>query len=427
MPNTINQGSANSIAYYPAAGTDIDDAGTELTWDNNSNRLTLNKSYTSASDSALTIIHAGNSTAAPPIYLARARGTQQIPSLVQSGDNLPVISFLGRGTTTYRTAAYIGARINGSTINNTSMPADIVFGTNNGSTVVDRVKINKDGVLEINSIKDFSGGTLTINPGSSLNLGTANKIEISDGSTGQLLSKGSNGKLAWVAASSGGNPFNQNLNTTDNVTFNSVSAKSIVFNGTGPVTIDSGNDLRFTATGNITFNGNSLPVTIDNLTDVVVSSPVAGQVLKYNGTNWVNDTDISSGSGSGSLQTRTNISATVSSLAANTDGNINLTAFKGYALYKMTVSSNAWVRLYTSAASRTADQSRLVSADPAPGSGVLAEVVTTASNQTITFSPAIYCFNDESTVNSSAYIRVKNLGSSTTNITITLTVLQLEA
>jgi hypothetical protein len=46
------------------------------------------------------------------------------------------------------------------------------------------------------------------------------------------------------------------------------------------------------------FNGTSfvpddLPIAsaINDLTDVVISSSQAGQVLKYNGTNWVNDTD----------------------------------------------------------------------------------------------------------------------------------------
>lgn len=37
--------------------------------------------------------------------------------------------------------------------------------------------------------------------------------------------------------------------------------------------------------------------TLDSLTDVVLTSPSSGQVLKYNGTNWINDTD-STGSGS---------------------------------------------------------------------------------------------------------------------------------
>jgi hypothetical protein len=57
--------------------------------------------------------------------------------------------------------------------------------------------------------------------------------------------------------------FNQNLNTTNNVTFNSVTATSIdvenlEFTGTGPIVISSGNDLKFTSAGDITFNGSKL-------------------------------------------------------------------------------------------------------------------------------------------------------------------------
>lgn len=63
--------------------------------------------------------------------------------------------------------------------------------------------------------------------------------------------------------------FNQSLNTTNNVTFNSVTATSIdvenlEFTGTGPIVISSGNDLKFTSAGDITFNGQRLSdITVD--------------------------------------------------------------------------------------------------------------------------------------------------------------------
>lgn len=37
---------------------------------------------------------------------------------------------------------------------------------------------------------------------------------------------------------------------------------------------------------------------LDDLTDVVITTPSTGQVLKYNGTNWINDTDATGGGGS---------------------------------------------------------------------------------------------------------------------------------
>lgn len=43
-----------------------------------------------------------------------------------------------------------------------------------------------------------------------------------------------------------------------------------------------------------TVNGNDILTTassIDSLSDVVITTASSGQVLKYNGTNWVNGTD----------------------------------------------------------------------------------------------------------------------------------------
>ncbi len=57
--------------------------------------------------------------------------------------------------------------------------------------------------------------------------------------------------------------FNQSLNTTNDVSFNSVTAKtidveSLEFTGTGPIVVSSGNDLSFNAAGDIKFNGSKL-------------------------------------------------------------------------------------------------------------------------------------------------------------------------
>ena len=51
-----------------------------------------------------------------------------------------------------------------------------------------------------------------------------------------------------------------------------------------------------------TVNGNDVLTTassIDELSDVVLTTPSSGQVLKYTGTNWINGTD-NTGEGGGS-------------------------------------------------------------------------------------------------------------------------------
>jgi plastocyanin len=49
---------------------------------------------------------------------------------------------------------------------------------------------------------------------------------------------------------------------------------------------------------------------LDGLTDVTITTPTAGQVLKYNGSSWTNDVDATSGGGGGSGGTVTSVSVT---------------------------------------------------------------------------------------------------------------------
>jgi hypothetical protein len=107
-------------------------------------------------------------------------------------------------------------------------------------------------------------------------------------------------------------------------------------------------------------------------------------------------------------------------------GDIEITGFKGYMLYKIQTSAASWVRLYTDSASRTADNSRLEGTDPLPGAGVIAEVITTGAS-TILISPGAFGFNNESSVSTNIPVRVTNKSGATTDITVTLVVVQLEA
>lgn len=166
---------------------------------------------------------------------------------------------------------------------------------------------------------------------------------------------------------------------------------------------------------------------ISDLADVTVSSPTVGQVLKWNGSAWINDTDANDGGiGGGTLSTRTTRSVTTGSIANLAATTATITGFSGYALLSIQTSVAAWVTVYTSSAARTADASRLITDDPVPGSGVLAEVITTGA-QTQTFSPGVFGYNDESSPTTDIQIKVVNRSGSTAAITVTVKLLQLEA
>jgi len=116
-----------------------------------------------------------------------------------------------------------------------------------------------------------------------------------------------------------------------------------------------------------------------------------------------------------------------SQTAVGGTGNISITGFKTYALLGMSVGIPAWVRLYISAAARTADASRLETEDPLPGSGIIAEVITTTNNQIVAFTPATIGFNGDNPAATTIYASVKNKGAGSATISVTLTLLQLEA
>ena len=129
--------------------------------------------------------------------------------------------------------------------------------------------------------------------------------------------------------------------------------------------------------------------------------------------------------GSNQLGVRTDVSQTTGSIADDAAADIQFAGFKSYTLYKVQTSAAAWVTLYTSPATRTADASRNINTDPANGSGVIAEVITTGA-QTQLITPATIGFNDDNPVTTTIYAKAVNKSGSTQNITVTLTILQLE-
>ena len=129
----------------------------------------------------------------------------------------------------------------------------------------------------------------------------------------------------------------------------------------------------------------------------------------------------------GSSPARTTVSATTASLASNATANLTVTMAKGYGLYKIAVSTGAWVTVYGNIARRNADFTRSITTDPAPGSGVIAEAITTGTTANVTnFTPSLIGYNDDVSVSSNAYIKVYNNSGTTNTVTVTVTYLPLE-
>ena len=129
--------------------------------------------------------------------------------------------------------------------------------------------------------------------------------------------------------------------------------------------------------------------------------------------------------GGGGLQSRQSFNQTTSSIADGAADNLTITAYKTYSLLSIQTDAAAWVTLYTDQTSRTADAGRNETTDPLPGSGVIAEVITSTS-QTQIITPATIGWNNEATPVAAVYAKVVNKSGSTASITVTITAVQLE-
>ena len=147
--------------------------------------------------------------------------------------------------------------------------------------------------------------------------------------------------------------------------------------------------------------------------------------VKVDGTTITISNGVISSSAVPTLSSRTPGTVTSISLAVGGHDNYNITGYKGYALMSIQTSAAAWVTVYSSIAARLADASRAISTDPTPGSGVLAEVITTGATTQL-FTPAIIGFSSEATPTTNIPIKIYNSGVVPAAITVTLTLLKLE-
>ena len=167
-------------------------------------------------------------------------------------------------------------------------------------------------------------------------------------------------------------------------------------------------------------------ISIDALSDVdtTTTAPSTNDVLTWDGSKWEPAALTGGGGGSG-LTSRTTSAAVANNVANGGSQNITITAAKTYALLKIQTSHAAWVTLYTSTTARTNDSGRLETADPQPGSGVIAEVIT-SDGATQPITPGTIGWNDDGTPSTNVYVKVVNKSGSTQNITVTLHFVQLE-
>ena len=254
------------------------------------------------------------------------------------------------------------------------------------------------------------------------NFGSAGQVLSSDGTDTKWITT-SNTTYTYDSVASGSD-VNLRLigsdGTTDNVLLTAGSNITVSSVSTSGFTL-SATDTNTTYTYSAAASGNNVNLRLqgsDGTSDDVLLT--AGTDITFSNVNSSGLTINAQG-----LKNRTTASASTSSIANDVAANISFTIPSVSTLLKLQTSAAAWVTLYYNAASRTADATRSIYADPVAGLGVLAEIVTTGA-ETIGMSPAPILWNNDSTPADTIYAKVVNRSGSTQAITVTATYLQNE-
>ncbi len=277
------------------------------------------------------------------------------------------------------------------------------------------------GIIQVfgNDI-DIRAETIKLQPNSG-----ADGVTVNDNSSVELYyAGGKRFETTGVGVTVFGTTQTQQLNVTGVAT-----ATSFYGSAVGLTSIPAGQ-----LTGNLPAIDGSALLNVNATGDGVVVENGGSNVGSAKTINFDTGLDVTYSSGiatvtasGGSLQSRTTVSASTGSIADNAVGLVTVTGFKSYALMKVGLSTEGWIRIYTDSASRTADSSRSVGIDPAPGSGVIAEVVTTGISTEQKISPFTMGGNMDDPVDTTIYMSITNLSGSTQAINANLTILQLEA
>ena len=314
VSGTVNSGLAGKLAYYSSAGTTVDDlasvgwSGSTLSVTGSIN-VSAQKNYVRFHWDTLADLNAEVSPVTWHGMIAHVHETGRV-YFAHSGAWTPLANLSDVGVTSIQA----GTNVTISNSNGVYTISAVSGGSGGGITLEDA----QDGAASLFATGTHSGISFSYNDISNSISATVGAVALGTGTSGNYVASVQTGSgISGGSAGSAGSALtlaidtavvstltgtqtltNKTIsgasNTLSNIGNSALTNSSITINGTsvslgGTVTISSASDL----------NG---------LTDVTITTPSTGQVLKYNGSQWINDADATAG-GAG-VGTVTSVSVT---------------------------------------------------------------------------------------------------------------------
>ena len=313
---TVNSGLAGKLAYYPGAGTTVDDLSS-IGWADSTLSITgginvsAQKNYVRFHWDTLTDL---NNEANPTTWhgmLAHVHATGRV-YVAHASAWVPLANFSDVAVT----GLLAGNNVTVSNNNGVYTINAVTGGGGGGITLEDA----QDGAASLFATGTHTGISFSYNDVSNTISATVGGIVLGTGTSGNYVASVQTGSgLSGGSAGSAGSTLTLAIDTAvvstlsgaQTLTNKTISGSSNTISNIGNSSLTN---------SSITINGTSVSLggtvtistasTLDGLTDVTITTPSLGQVLKYNGSTWINDADATAGgAGAGTVTTVSVVSA----------------------------------------------------------------------------------------------------------------------